>query len=216
MPALQTATAKATVDGKLVLKSGKSRAADGRAAGRFLVSGIRSATFIQIREAALVGGEEGSISDGRDAERSAYLEIKPTDEPTSAESMSPFTNWTTNALGRRRSSRACRDTFAGSGRFTIVNVKQKRLFATGGRARDHRLERRQNPEGRQDPLGFAFERAAFRHQQTLQRTRRSRATHSPAEAGATASECASTVPTAWQKWASNTTRSSSTITPASS
>ena len=42
-----------------------------------------------------------------------------------------------------------------------------------------------------------------------------RATHSPAAAGATASACANTVPSASPKWASNTTRSSSTITPAS-
>ena len=93
MPGLQSGTTKASVDGKLVLKSGRSERALVVRPDVFLFRKF-GAAYYPIKEAALVGGEtvnyqldgSGSVS---------YLEIEPTDLPTSAENMSPFSNWTT-------------------------------------------------------------------------------------------------------------------------
>ncbi|MFT3742747.1 MAG: SpoIID/LytB domain-containing protein [Pyrinomonadaceae bacterium] len=91
MTETQTATTKASVDGKLVIKSGK---ADRQLVVRPDVFLFREfgATMYPVREAALVGGETVNFQlDALGAVK--YLEIKPTDTPTTAENMSPFVLW---------------------------------------------------------------------------------------------------------------------------
>lgn len=91
IPALQSGVARPTVDGKLVLRSGKTERQIVVRPDAFLFRQFGEALY-PVKEVALVGGENvrfqtdstGSIS---------YLEIEPTDTPTVAESMSPFTNW---------------------------------------------------------------------------------------------------------------------------
>lgn len=120
LPVMQSGTAKATVDGKLVLKSGKSE--------RQLI--VRPDVFLfrqfgremyPVREVALVGGEEVSFQ--TDAAGAVfYLEVKPTDLPTSAENISPFTNWTKTLSASAVQSRLSRYV---SGIGTLYDVKIK-------------------------------------------------------------------------------------------
>jgi stage II sporulation protein D len=91
MPMLQSGTAKPTVDGKLVLKMGRT---DKQIAVRSDVFLFRQfgAELYPVKEAILVGGENVRYqTDGSGAVN--YLEIEPTDTPATAENMSPFTNW---------------------------------------------------------------------------------------------------------------------------
>jgi len=91
MPTLQNGIAKPTADGKLVLKVGRSDRQIPVRSDVFLFRQFGSDLY-PVREAALVGGEEvGFQTDTTGAVN--YLEIKPTETPTVAESMSPFTMW---------------------------------------------------------------------------------------------------------------------------
>jgi stage II sporulation protein D len=93
MPSLQSGTTKASLDGKLVLKSGRSERSLAVRPDVFLFRKF-GGSYYPIKEAALVGGETVNYqTDFTGAV--AYLEIEPTDQPTVAENMSPFTNWTT-------------------------------------------------------------------------------------------------------------------------
>ncbi len=121
MPTLQSGTTKASVDGKLVLRSGRSERQIAIRPDVFLFRKF-GGSYYPIKEAALVGGEmvnyqtdpSGSIM---------YLEIEPTNVPTVAENMSPFTNWTTSlspSVVQSRLSRYVR------GIGTLYDVKIKR------------------------------------------------------------------------------------------
>ena len=91
MPEMQSGTAKASVDGKLVLKSGKSERQLIVRPDVFLFREFGAAMY-PVREAALVGGEE--VNYRTDASGAvAYLEIKPTVAPTTADNMSPWEYW---------------------------------------------------------------------------------------------------------------------------
>ena len=91
MPVLQNGIAKPTTDGKLVLKVGRSDRQIPVRPDVFLFRQFGS-DFYPVRETALMGGEEvGFQTDSTGAV--SYLEIKPTETPTVAESMSPFTMW---------------------------------------------------------------------------------------------------------------------------
>ena len=122
MPQLQTGVANPTADGKLNLKSGKN--------SRSLI--VRPDVFLfrqfggemyPVREATLVGGENvafqldptGAVS---------YLEIKPTDLPTTAESMSPHTLWNVTLSASAVQARLSRYV-RGIGTLYDVNVKQR-------------------------------------------------------------------------------------------
>ena len=106
MPGLQSGTTKASIDGKLVLKSGRTERTLTIRPDVFLFRKF-GAAYYPIREAALVGGETVSYQvDGSGAV--SYLEIEPTDLPTSAENMSPFTNWTTSLSASAVQSRLSR------------------------------------------------------------------------------------------------------------
>ena len=121
-PTLQSGTTKASVDGKLVLRSGKT--------DRQLV--IRPDVFLfrqfggelyPVKEVALVGGE--AVKYQLDAAGAViYLEVEPTDMPTVAENMSPFTNWSSTLGAGAVQSRLSRYV-RGIGTLYDVNIKQK-------------------------------------------------------------------------------------------
>jgi stage II sporulation protein D len=122
MPGLQTGTAKPSVDGKLVIRSGRS---DRQLAVRPDVFLFRQfgGELYPVREAAVLGGEEVSFQ--TDASGSViYLEIKPTTSPTAAEAMSPFTNWTRTLSASAVQSRLSRYV-RGIGTLYDVNIKKK-------------------------------------------------------------------------------------------
>ncbi len=122
MPVLQTGTAKASADGKLILKSGKSERPMVLRPDVFLFRQFGN-EYYGVREAAMVGGEEVAyLTDATGAV--AYLEIKPTETPTVAENMSPFTNWTTTLSAGSVQSRLSRYV-RGIGTLYDVNIKQK-------------------------------------------------------------------------------------------
>ena len=122
MPSLQTGEARSTSDGRLVLKSGRSERPFVVRPDVFLFRQFGASTY-PVKEAALVGGEQvrfqtdptGSVS---------YLEISPTDQPTVAERMSPFTNWTTSLSASAVQSRLSRYV-RGIGTLYDVNIKRQ-------------------------------------------------------------------------------------------
>jgi stage II sporulation protein D len=122
MPLLQTGTTKASVDGKLVLRSGRSERALAIRPDVFLFRQFGEALY-PVKEAALVGGE--SVRYQTDSAGLVwYLEIEPTDTPTVAENMSPFTNWTTSLSASAVQSRLSRYV-RGIGTLYDVNIKTK-------------------------------------------------------------------------------------------
>jgi stage II sporulation protein D len=122
MPTLQTGVTKATVDGKLVLKSGKTDRQIPIRSDVFLFRAFGGDLY-PVKEAALVGGEVVSFqTDG--AGNVVYLEIKPSDLSTSAENMSPFTNWQVTLSASQVHSRLSRYV-RGIGTLNDINVKQQ-------------------------------------------------------------------------------------------
>ena len=122
MPELMSGTAKATVDGKLVLKSGKTEKQLTVRPDVFLFRQF-GANMYPIREAALVGGEEVHYQlDVTGAVK--YLEIKPTDTPTTAENASPWLFWTKSLSSGEVQSRLSRYV-RGIGTLYDLNVKQR-------------------------------------------------------------------------------------------
>src|SRR4030095_7035506 len=82
MPAMEIGTTKPTVDGKLVIKNGRGERQLAVRPDVFLFSQF-GGTLYQVREAALVGGEDVSFQlDALGAVK--YLEIRPSDSPTTA------------------------------------------------------------------------------------------------------------------------------------
>ncbi|MEP7211561.1 MAG: SpoIID/LytB domain-containing protein [Acidobacteriota bacterium] len=122
MPALQSGTAKASVDGKLVLKFGKTDRQITIRPDVFLFRQFGADAY-PVKEAAMVGGE--SVKFQTDPSGSViYLEIEPTSGPTSPENMSPFTNWSTTlspSAVQARLSRYVR----GIGTLYDVNIKRQ-------------------------------------------------------------------------------------------
>ncbi len=87
-------TAKPTENGKLVLRSGRSEQEFIVNPNVYLFRQFGN-SFYQVKETALVGGEEVRYKTNGLGEI-IYLEIQPSEETTVAEKMSPFTNWHTN------------------------------------------------------------------------------------------------------------------------
>ncbi len=122
MPAMLTGTAKSSVDGRLVLKSGKSDRTLIVRPDVFLFRQFGS-EYLSVREAALIGGEE--VLYQTDASGAvAYLAVKPSDAPTSAENMSPFTNWSTTLSAAAVQSRLSRYV-RGIGSLYDVTIKRQ-------------------------------------------------------------------------------------------
>jgi stage II sporulation protein D len=122
VPALQSGTTKPTADGRLVLKSGKSERQITVRPDVFLFRKFGLELY-PVREAALVGGEEVNFQTDPTGAVS-YLEIKPTETPTSAEYMSPFSNWEKTLSASAVQSRLSRYV-RGIGTLYDVNIKQK-------------------------------------------------------------------------------------------
>ncbi len=122
MPTLQAGTTKATVDGRLILRNGRTDRQVTIRPDVFLFRKFGDQMY-QIKEAALVGGE--NVRFLTDASGAVWhLEIEPTDLPTVAENMSPFTNWSTTIGAGALQSRLSRYV-RGIGTLYDVNVKQK-------------------------------------------------------------------------------------------
>jgi stage II sporulation protein D len=122
MPKLQTGVTLASVDGRMVLRSGKTGKQMTVRPDVFLFRAFGS-SFYPVREAALVGGE--AVNFQTDAAGSVnYLEIKPSDLPTSPEAMSPFTNWNVTLSASAVQSRLSRYV-RGIGTLYDVNVKRQ-------------------------------------------------------------------------------------------
>ena len=121
MPMMQTGTTKASVDGKLVLRNGRGERSLTVRPDLFLFRAFGTEMY-PVKEAALIGGENvryqtdpyGAVS---------YLEIEPTDQPTVAENMSPFTNWSTSLSAGAVQSRLARYV-RGIGTLYDVNIKR--------------------------------------------------------------------------------------------
>lgn len=115
-------TANPTDDGKLNIKLGKSEKEIRVNPSAFLFRKFGD-SFYQVKEIALVGGEKVRYKTNAIGE-AIYLEVEPTDEPTVAERMSPFTNWQKSASAS--SVRAGLGRYVkGLGDLIDVNVKKR-------------------------------------------------------------------------------------------
>ncbi|MGH9945710.1 MAG: SpoIID/LytB domain-containing protein [Pyrinomonadaceae bacterium] len=121
MPTLQSGTTKASVDGKLVLRSGRSERQLTIRSDVFLFRQFGNELY-SVKEAAIVGGENVRFqTDGTGSVN--YLEIEPTDQPTVAENMSPFSNWTKTVSASTVQSSLSRY-IRGIGTLYDINVKR--------------------------------------------------------------------------------------------
>ncbi|HEV7701361.1 MAG TPA: SpoIID/LytB domain-containing protein [Pyrinomonadaceae bacterium] len=121
MPEMLSGEAKTSVDGKLVLKSGKSEKQLVVRPDVFLFRQFGAAMY-PVKEAALVGGEQVHYQlDALGAVK--FLEIEPTDAPTTAERMSPWEYWNKSLSSGEVQSRLSRYV-RGIGTLYDVNVKK--------------------------------------------------------------------------------------------
>jgi stage II sporulation protein D len=121
MPEMLSGEAKTSVDGKLVLKSGKSEKQVIVRPDVFLFRQFGD-TMYPVKEAALVGGE--SVNYQLDATGAVkYLEIKPTEGTTTAERMSPWEFWNKSLSPGEVQARLSRYV-RGIGTLYDVNVKK--------------------------------------------------------------------------------------------
>ncbi len=121
-PTLQSGVTEASENGNLNIRQGKSKKTLGLRPDVFLFRQFGD-EFYQVRETALVGGE--NVSFQTDAAGAViYLEVKPSAQPTVAEKMSPFTMWTANLSASAVQSRLARYV-RGIGSLIDVRIAQK-------------------------------------------------------------------------------------------
>lgn len=121
MPEMQTATAGTSVDGKLMIRSGKSERPMVLRPDVYLFREF-GGTMYPVREVALLGGEKLNYQvDALGAVK--YLEVEPTETPTTAERMSPWTIWNKSASAGSVQSRLSRYV-RGIGTLYDINVKK--------------------------------------------------------------------------------------------
>lgn len=121
LPAMLTGVVNPTTDGKLVLKTGRTQKQLTVRPDVFLFREFGGGMY-QVREAALVGGEE--VTYQTDASGFViYLEIKPVETPTTAERMSPWEYWNKSLSASAVQSRLSRYV-RGIGTLYDVNVKK--------------------------------------------------------------------------------------------
>jgi stage II sporulation protein D len=121
MPGMESGTAKASVDGKLVLKNGKAERQLTLRPDVFLFREFGGVMY-PVREAVLVGGETVNYQlDALGAVK--YLEIKPTESTTTAENMSPWEFWNKSLTAGEVQARLSRYV-RGIGILYDVNVKK--------------------------------------------------------------------------------------------
>ena len=122
LPTLQTGIAQPSENGSLIVKSGKSSRTLTVKPDVFLFRQFGE-SFYQVRETALVGGE--NVRFQTDASGAvSYLEVSPSLQTTVAEKMSPFTNWSVNLSPSAVGSRLSRYV-RGIGALYDVRVVQK-------------------------------------------------------------------------------------------
>jgi len=121
MPEVLTGEAQPTADGKLMLKSGKTQRQLTVRPDVFLFRQFGE-TMYPVREAALIGGEGVRYQlDALGAVK--YLEIKPSETPTTAEKMSPWVYWNKPVAASAVQSRLSRYV-RGIGTLYDINVKK--------------------------------------------------------------------------------------------
>jgi stage II sporulation protein D len=106
LPALQTGSTKTSVDGKLVLKSGKTEKQLSLRPDALLFRQFGDQYF-QVKEIALIGGESVAYQTNALSEVT-YLEVKPSAATATAEKASPFSTWNTNLSPSAAQSRLSR------------------------------------------------------------------------------------------------------------
>jgi stage II sporulation protein D len=122
MPSLQNGVTRASTDGKLVIRSGRSERQIEVRPDVFLFRQF-GGKFYPVREAVLVGGEAVAFqTDATGAVK--YLEIEPTQLPTAAENMSPFSNWDQHLSASAVQSRLSRYV-RGIGTLYDINIKRR-------------------------------------------------------------------------------------------
>ncbi len=122
LPTMQNGSAKTTVDGKLVLKSGKGEKQLVLRPDVFLFRQFGD-TFYQVKETALIGGEIVNYQTNL-LNEVIYLEVKPSTQTATPERASPFTMWTANLSASAVQSRLSRYV-RGFGTLYDVNIKRK-------------------------------------------------------------------------------------------
>jgi stage II sporulation protein D len=103
---LQTGTTKSSVDGKLIVRSGKSEKQLTLKSDVYLFRQFGENLY-QVKETALVGGESVSYQTNSLGEV-AYLEVKPTISATVPDRVSSFSLWNTNLTASAVQSRLSR------------------------------------------------------------------------------------------------------------
>jgi stage II sporulation protein D len=122
LPIFQNGVTKNSVDGKLVLRIGKSERQLVVRPDVYLFRQFGD-NFYQVKEVALVGGETVNYQTNASGEV-IYLEVKPTTQTTTAERASQFTFWNTNLSASAVQSRLSRYV-RGFGALLDINIKQK-------------------------------------------------------------------------------------------
>jgi stage II sporulation protein D len=103
---LQTGTTKSSVDGKLIIKSGKSEKQLTLKSDVYLFRQFGESLY-QVKETALVGGESVNYQTNSIGEVT-YLEVKPTTQATVPDRVSSFSFWNTNLSPSAVQSRLAR------------------------------------------------------------------------------------------------------------
>ncbi len=106
LSSLQTGTTKSSVDGKLIIKSGKSEKQLTLKSDVYLFRQFGESLY-QVKETALVGGESVNYQTNSLGEVT-YLEVKPTTSATVPDRVSSFSLWNTNLSPSAVQSRLAR------------------------------------------------------------------------------------------------------------
>jgi stage II sporulation protein D len=122
LPTMQSGTTKTTVDGKLILRSGKGEKQLTLRSDVFLFRQFGD-SYYQVKETALIGGEAVNYQTNLTGEV-IYLEVKPSSQTATPERTSPFTMWTTNLSASAVQSRLSRYV-RGIGTLYDINIKRK-------------------------------------------------------------------------------------------
>jgi stage II sporulation protein D len=121
LPAMQTGTSNPTIDGKLIIKSGRSERQISVNPNVYLFRQFGDRLY-PVKEVALVGGESVSFFTNTTGEV-VYLEVQPTQQTTVAEKMSPFSFWNVNLSASAVQARLSRYV-RGIGTLYDMNIKQ--------------------------------------------------------------------------------------------
>ncbi len=122
LPTLQSGTTKSSVDGKLVLRNGKSERQLVVNPSVYLFRQFGD-TLYQVKETALIGGETVNYQTNAAGEI-IYLEVKPSATTANPERTSQFTTWSTSLSASNAQTKLARYV-KGFGTLYDVNVTKK-------------------------------------------------------------------------------------------